>query len=641
VLLITIASGPNRGRAVRLAEDARHIIGRKAPPLDLDDPKVSRKHAELIAYPDGQVILKDCGSRNGTFVDGKKITGPAALHEGAAIQVGQTVCVFSRVAESVAAMPAAPTAPPPELLEAQQQTRQMLEELRDGLRRIQSSPAAPSAAQLELVQGSILRRLDEVSQRLSQVSQLTERQAAAAPAMVQALSPKLDAILEAQNRPLSATEALAAQLAQLHGKLDAMAAAAAPVYDDTALHARLDEVAEALSELANATAQTAEPEPQPAWVADLQQSIVDSQRAAVQAIEQQIETRAAADAGPATLEFISRKVQSLIETVQKPRTVEFPEAVTGKLDAVLQAVQTVKQSAPPAAQVDVSGLSARLDDLLALVAAQTLDVEHSASPGAAPVAVPMPVHSAELEARLDAVLTAITALGEAVLERPAADHAPEALLLHVAERLDAIASQAQPQPAAAEQLVAEVDRHWIKLEERLMQHLRGASETAESQMRRAIADLTQAVRSMAERSDRVVLEQVLAELRGHNTQATQEMLQEINERVRRLPTAAGHGPGQTVEMNALAQAVRQAFGQVGEQLAVLPEKLNNHLVLGDILDLLRSIERHQRHQSQWLASMDGKLDNLGASETAVFAPITDVEVATDPATESSSLSTGF
>ncbi|MGQ9628207.1 MAG: FHA domain-containing protein [Anaerolineae bacterium] len=52
----------------------------------LPDRQVSRHHA-LIRQGKGDYILEDCGSKNGTFVNGQEIQGPYALHDGDEIQI--------------------------------------------------------------------------------------------------------------------------------------------------------------------------------------------------------------------------------------------------------------------------------------------------------------------------------------------------------------------------------------------------------------------------------------------------------------------------------------------------------------------------------------------------------------------------
>lgn len=72
--------------------------------LPLSDPKVSGRHAELLATPEG-IRVKDLGSTNGTFVDGTRIT-EALARPGANIRCGQTIL-------TVAATPPQVVAPSP------------------------------------------------------------------------------------------------------------------------------------------------------------------------------------------------------------------------------------------------------------------------------------------------------------------------------------------------------------------------------------------------------------------------------------------------------------------------------------------------------------------------------------------------
>jgi pSer/pThr/pTyr-binding forkhead associated (FHA) protein len=44
----------------------------------------------------GEVLLEDLGSTNGTLVDGSTITAPRTLRKGDRIQIGQTVLEVAR-----------------------------------------------------------------------------------------------------------------------------------------------------------------------------------------------------------------------------------------------------------------------------------------------------------------------------------------------------------------------------------------------------------------------------------------------------------------------------------------------------------------------------------------------------------------
>ena len=81
------------GRAARLS-DGKHLIGRNpGATLYLDLPHVSRRHA-LITVRGQIATITDLKSKNGTFVNGKRVTDSVVLSNGDRIQVGSTVVAF-------------------------------------------------------------------------------------------------------------------------------------------------------------------------------------------------------------------------------------------------------------------------------------------------------------------------------------------------------------------------------------------------------------------------------------------------------------------------------------------------------------------------------------------------------------------
>ncbi|MCK0113431.1 DUF3662 domain-containing protein [Ornithinimicrobium sp. F0845] len=84
------------GRAHSLTA-AVTVIGRDASAdLVIDDPGVSRRHAELRITHDGphqQVLVKDLGSTNGSYLNGDQI-GTEQLTEGDRLTLGSTTLVF-------------------------------------------------------------------------------------------------------------------------------------------------------------------------------------------------------------------------------------------------------------------------------------------------------------------------------------------------------------------------------------------------------------------------------------------------------------------------------------------------------------------------------------------------------------------
>jgi DNA-binding winged helix-turn-helix (wHTH) protein len=77
--------------------DGHHVIGRD-PDLELflDSASVSRHHARITIAGD-QATLEDLGSKNGTFVSGRRIASATQLADGVVIRVGSVELTFHAV----------------------------------------------------------------------------------------------------------------------------------------------------------------------------------------------------------------------------------------------------------------------------------------------------------------------------------------------------------------------------------------------------------------------------------------------------------------------------------------------------------------------------------------------------------------
>jgi uncharacterized membrane protein len=61
--------------------------------VPVDDGRVSAEHARIERQ--GQAyVLRDLGSRNGTYVNGRRVSGAVVLHPGDQVRVGQTNFAF-------------------------------------------------------------------------------------------------------------------------------------------------------------------------------------------------------------------------------------------------------------------------------------------------------------------------------------------------------------------------------------------------------------------------------------------------------------------------------------------------------------------------------------------------------------------
>jgi DNA segregation ATPase FtsK/SpoIIIE, S-DNA-T family len=75
-LQLQVVGGPDSGKAIGLSLGC-HLIGRDSTvDLELADPDVSRRHAELRVGPEG-ISVRDLGSTNGTWLDGSRVTAAA------------------------------------------------------------------------------------------------------------------------------------------------------------------------------------------------------------------------------------------------------------------------------------------------------------------------------------------------------------------------------------------------------------------------------------------------------------------------------------------------------------------------------------------------------------------------------------
>jgi DNA-binding NtrC family response regulator len=108
-LRVRVAEGPDRDRVVEHFGGRVGVGTSPANELTLTDPTVSHYHLELRCE-DG-VLVKDLGSRNGTFIGDVRVS-EAVVPVGTRVRVGRTVLVLM---DATIAPPESPLPPPPDV----------------------------------------------------------------------------------------------------------------------------------------------------------------------------------------------------------------------------------------------------------------------------------------------------------------------------------------------------------------------------------------------------------------------------------------------------------------------------------------------------------------------------------------------
>ncbi len=117
---LIVRQGPQAGQAFELQKPVLSVGRSRDNDIQIDDTKISRRHASLTRTESGYV-LQDLGSTNGTFINNRRITMPTPIQPGDIIAFGDSVMVdVQGLAPAPQAMyapqPQAAYAPPPQAL---------------------------------------------------------------------------------------------------------------------------------------------------------------------------------------------------------------------------------------------------------------------------------------------------------------------------------------------------------------------------------------------------------------------------------------------------------------------------------------------------------------------------------------------
>jgi hypothetical protein len=92
---LVVTEGPLKGASVNLSEQ-QILLGRaNDATIVINDDYASSRHARIFPQ-DGQWIVEDLGSTNGTYLDRQKVTRPMPVPVGIPIRIGKTVLELRR-----------------------------------------------------------------------------------------------------------------------------------------------------------------------------------------------------------------------------------------------------------------------------------------------------------------------------------------------------------------------------------------------------------------------------------------------------------------------------------------------------------------------------------------------------------------
>jgi hypothetical protein len=134
---LIVRRGPQPNQVFELDEDVINLGRDITNHIVINDREVSRHHLRLMRGSDGYTI-EDLGSTNGTFVNGKRVTGATPLSNGDLLGLGETVTLLYEIVGS--------DAPPPSDDDAPQATVQSASGADDNPERYQPPQPTPQAS---------------------------------------------------------------------------------------------------------------------------------------------------------------------------------------------------------------------------------------------------------------------------------------------------------------------------------------------------------------------------------------------------------------------------------------------------------------------------------------------------------------
>lgn len=101
---LIVRRGPQPNQVYELSSDVMNLGRDITNDIVINDREVSRHHLRFTQGEQG-ITLEDLGSTNGTFINGKRLTGAQSLHNGDMVGLGETVTLQYEIVRAGAAAP--------------------------------------------------------------------------------------------------------------------------------------------------------------------------------------------------------------------------------------------------------------------------------------------------------------------------------------------------------------------------------------------------------------------------------------------------------------------------------------------------------------------------------------------------------
>jgi pSer/pThr/pTyr-binding forkhead associated (FHA) protein len=109
--VLQVVRGRSTSTTLKLTDDVTSLGRHDDCVIRIKSAQVSRRHCELFEVG-GQLMLRDLGSANGTFVNGKRVSGESPLKHGDELTVGAVTLRVAKLGQPASPLPASPASKP-------------------------------------------------------------------------------------------------------------------------------------------------------------------------------------------------------------------------------------------------------------------------------------------------------------------------------------------------------------------------------------------------------------------------------------------------------------------------------------------------------------------------------------------------